>query len=153
VLSLIEWLDKRQDVPRPEVLVFLSDMQFHPPADQFTERHLQKLPGRYRKMIQKPEFRQMPPLAAAIVLYREVLGLDVSVVIWNLAVYQGSPAPSGMEQVLLMSGFDSNSLRIIEQWLRAGSPGTAMPQTAGPDAASGQSGSSFEAILHALRKY
>jgi hypothetical protein len=153
VLSLIEWLDKRQDVPRPEVLVFLSDMQFHPPADQFTDRQLKKLPERYRKLLQKPEFRQMPPLAAAIVLYREVLGHNVSVVIWNLAFYRGSPAPSGMERVLLMSGFDANSFRIIEQWLRAGSPGTAMPQNSGPDAASGQSESSFQAVLHALRKY
>ena len=52
--------------------------------------------------------------------------------------------------VLITAYFSS---MVVEQWLRAGSPGTAMPQNAGPDAADGQSGSSFEAVLHTLRKY
>jgi len=56
-----------------------------------------------------------------------------------------------MDRVLLLSGFDANSLRTIEQWLRAGSPGSAMP-TAQQSAPAG-SGSSFEAVLAALRRY
>ena len=69
----------------------------------------------------------VPPLAAAIVLYREILGAEVSMVLWNLAAYEGSPVPSGMERVLLLSGFDANTLHSLELWLRAGSPGSAMP--------------------------
>jgi hypothetical protein len=64
-------------------------------------------------------------------LYRELLGDDISVVIWNLAAYEGSPVPSGMDRVLLLSGFDADSLRTIELWLRAGSPGSAMPTAVG----------------------
>jgi hypothetical protein len=59
-----------------------------------------------------------------------------------------------MERILMLSGFDANSLRILEQWLRAGSPGTALPmdQQTMPSG-SGQSNSSFEAVLAALRRY
>ena len=57
----------------------------------------------------------MPPLAAALVLYREVFGQEVSLVLWNLASYEGSPVKSDMERVLLLSGFDANSFRIIER--------------------------------------
>ena len=62
--------------------------------------------------------------------------------------------PSSMERVLMLSGFDANSFHTIEQWLRAGSPGTALPMT--PEAVSadsGQSNSSFEAVLAVLRRY
>ena len=47
----------------------------------------------------------------------------------------------------------------IEQWLQAGSPGSAMPAVGGsgraatPTAGGGESGSSFEAVLAALRRY
>ena len=137
----------------PEVLLVLSDMQFHPPSE-VSPSLFNLLPWRYRGLVLKSAFRQMPPLAAAAVLYREVLGSDVSLVLWNLASYEGAPAPSGMERVLMLSGFDANSFRIIEQWLQAGSPGTAMPTNPQDSPAGlGQSGSSFEAVLAALRRY
>ncbi len=59
-----------------------------------------------------------------------------------------------MERVLLLSGFDANTLRSLELWLRAGSPGSAMlvsPSTA-PSGA-GHSNSSIEAVLYALQRY
>jgi hypothetical protein len=164
IMALIDWLLKHPKVPRPEVLVVLSDMQFHPAAE-LDSWSLRRLPLRYREALKRREFKLVPPLAAALVLYRELLGSDISVVIWNLAAYEGSPVPSGMDRVLLLSGFDANSLRIIEQWLRAGSLGSAMPTAVGvvarpdpsarpdPPAGSGESGSSFEAVLAALRRY
>jgi hypothetical protein len=153
VMALVDWLLKHPKVPRPEVLVILSDMQFHPAAE-LDSWSLRRLPQRYQEALKRREFKLVPPLAAALVLYRELLGSEISVVIWNLAAYEGSPVPSGMDRVLLLSGFDANSLRIIEQWLRAGSPGSAMPaaQQSAP-AGSGESGSSFEAVLAALRRY
>ncbi|HEX7733268.1 MAG TPA: hypothetical protein VF458_00340 [Ktedonobacteraceae bacterium] len=135
------------------MLVVLSDMQFYPPQE-ITRGQVNILPRRYQGMLMQPAFRQMPPLAAAIVLYREVLGNNVSLVLWNLASYEGSPVPSGMDRLLMLSGFDTNSFQIMEQWLQAGSPGTAMPTD--PEHApsgSGQSNSSFEAVLAALRRY
>jgi hypothetical protein len=158
VMALIDWLLKHPKVLRPEVLVILSDMQFHPAA-QLESWSLRRLPPRYQEALKRREFKLLPPLAAALVLYKELLGSDISVVIWNLAAYEGSPVPSGMDRVLLLSGFDANSLRIIEQWLHAGSPGSAMPTAVGvaarpnPPAGSGESGSSFEAVLAALRRY
>lgn len=153
IMTLVDWLLKHPNMLRPEVLVILSDMQFHPAAE-LDSWSLRRLPPRYQEVLKRREFKSVPPLAAALVLYKELLGSDISVVIWNLAAYEGSPVPSGMERVLLLSGFDANSLRIIEQWLRAGSPGSSMPtaQQKAP-AGSGESGSSFEAILAALRQY
>jgi len=153
IMGLINWLVEHPHVARPEVLLVLSDMQFHPPSE-VSPSLFNLLPWRYRGLVLKSAFRQMPPLAAAAVLYREVLGSDVSLVLWNLASYEGAPAPSGMERVLMLSGFDANSFRIIEQWLQAGSPGTAMPTNPQDSPAGlGQSGSSFEAVLAALRRY
>jgi hypothetical protein len=164
IMALTDWLLTHPKVPRPEVLVILSDMQFHPAAELDTWS-LRRLPPRYQEALKRREFKSVPPLAAALVLYRELLASDISVVIWNLAAYEGSPVPSGMDRVLLLSGFDANSLRTIEQWLRAGSPGSAMPTAVGvaarpdsqagtvPLAGSGESGSSFEAVLAALRRY
>ena len=150
IMALIDWLVKHPKVVRPEVLVILSDMQFHPAAE-LDSWSLRRLPHRYQEALKRREFKSIPPLAAALVLYKELLASDVSVVIWNLAAYEGAPVPSGMDRVLLLSGFDANSLRTIEQWLRAGSPGSAMP-TAQQSAPAG-SGSSFEAVLAALRRY
>ena len=152
-ISLISWLVEHPQVPRPEVVIVLSDMQFEPP-ETIPAQQLRHLPEAYREVLNRPEMRDVPPLAAAIVLYREVLGSEVSLVLWNLAAYEGSPVPSGMDRVLLLSGFDANSLRSLELWLRAGSPGSAMPvspETA--PAGDGQSGSSIEAVLYALRQY
>jgi len=153
ILHLMAWLLEHPDMQPPEVLVILSDMQFAPP-EAIDPRHKTILPPRYRSLMDRPEFRRMPPLAAALVLYREVLGQEVSLVLWNLASYEGSPVPSGMERVLLLSGFDANSFRIIERWLQAGSPGTAMPsdQEHAPEGL-GPSNSSFEAVLEELRRY
>ena len=147
------WLLEHPDMQPPEVLVILSDMQFAPP-EVIAPGQKNILPPRYRSLMEQPEFRRMPPLAAAMVLYHEVLGQEVSLVLWNLASYQGSPVPSNMERVLMLSGFDANSFRIIEQWLQAGSPGTAMPsdQEHAPEGLL-QSNSSFEAVLEALRRY
>ncbi len=153
LIALINWLVEHPQVPHPEVLVVLSDMQFHPPA-HITPDQLRILPRKYQHLIQRPAFSQMPPLAAAMVLYREVLGNDVNLILWNLASYEGSPVPSNMERVLMLSGFDANSFHTIEQWLRAGSPRTALPMA--PEAVSadsGQSNSSFEAVLAVLRRY
>lgn len=153
MLHLIKWLVERPQVKPPEVLVVLSDMQFYPPQS-VEPGQVNILPRRYQGLLTQQAFRRMPPLAAAIVLYREVLGNDVSLVLWNLASYQGSPVPSGMDRVLMLSGFDTNSFQIVEHWLQAGSPGTAMPTN--PDlapAGDGQSNSSFEAVLAALRRY
>ncbi|HEY0756027.1 MAG TPA: hypothetical protein VGD98_18865 [Ktedonobacteraceae bacterium] len=153
MIQLMNWLSEHPRIKPPEVLVVLSDMQFHPPST-IEPALVKRLPQRYQSLLLQPKFRRMPPLAAAIVLYRAVLGTQVSLVLWNLASYQGSPAPSGMERVLMLSGFDTNSFRIIEQWLQAGSPGTAMPtDPTNAPAGSGQSNSSFEAVLAALRRY
>ncbi len=153
IMSLINWLVEHPSVPRPETLVILSDMQFHAPTD-LGPGELQVVPKRYQKMIQQPVFKRMPPLAAAIVLYRKVLGSDISLVLWNLAAYEGSPVPSNMQRVLMLSGFDTNSFPILEQWLRAGSPGRAMPTSpTTTQKEGGQSDSSFEAVLAALRAY
>ena len=152
MIDLINYLVAAPRQPRPEVLVILSDMQFYPPAS-IDRTLLKNVPQKYQKLIQKPAFAKMPPLAAAIVLYREILDTEVSLVLWNLAAYQGSPAPSGMERVLMLSGFDANSFKTIEAWLRAGSPGSAMPTNPQAPAGSGQSGSSFEAVLANLRRY
>ena len=149
LISLMGWLLKHPQTPRPEVLVVLSDMQFHPPA-RIEQSQLSILPQRYQKLVEHPRFKRMPPLAAAIVLYREVIGSDISLVLWNLAAYEGSPVQSGLERVLLLSGFDSNSFRIIEQWLRSGSPGSAMPAL---PAQGERNSSSFETVLAALRTY
>ena len=147
------WLLEHPDMQPPEVLVILSDMQFAPPG-VIAPGQKNILPPRYRSLIDQPEFRRMPPLAAALVLYREVLEQEVSLVLWNLASYEGSPVPSNMERVLLLSGFDANSFHIIERWLQAGSPGTAMPSDPqhAPEGL-GQSNSSFEAVLEELRRY
>lgn len=152
IMSLAGWLQKHPEAPRPEALIVFSDMQFHP-ASKLAQWEIQRIPEHYRKYLQQPEFKSIPPLAAAIVLYREILGQDISVIPWNLASYEGSPAPSKMDRVLLLSGFDTNSFRIVEQWLQAGSPGGAMPMktTSSPDKEENRS--SFEAVLTALRHY
>jgi hypothetical protein len=152
MLNLINWLKERPHVPRPEAIVILSDMQFHPP-EKLSEHELNLVPDKFKKLIQRPEFKKMPPLASAIVLYREILGSDVSLILWNLATYAGSPVPGGMDRVLLLSGFDTNTFKIVETWLNAGSPGTAMPEDAAKSVASGDSNSSLETVLAALRQY
>lgn len=44
----------------------------------------------------------------------------------------------------MLSGFDANSFHIIEQWLQAGSPGSAMPLT--PSTIQEESGQSTQAL-------
>ena len=152
-ISLIIWLMEHPDVPRPEVVVVLSDMQFEPPT-AFDPFVMERIPSAYRYVLNRPEMVDVPPLAAAIVLYREILGAEVSMVLWNLAAYEGSPVPSGMERVLLLSGFDANTLHSLELWLRAGSPGSAMPVSPSTvPSGDGHSNSSIEAVLYALQRF
>jgi hypothetical protein len=46
-------------------------------------------------------------------------------VLWNLAAYDASPTPSGMDHVLLLAGFDANSFKHVKTWQDAGGPGGA----------------------------
>src|SRR5262249_25341408 len=71
IMALIDWLLAHPKVTRPEALVILSDMQFHPAA-QLDSWSLRSLPPRYQQALKKPEFKVVPPLAAALVLYREL---------------------------------------------------------------------------------
>ncbi|MGD9684441.1 MAG: DUF2828 family protein [Candidatus Obscuribacterales bacterium] len=93
VMELIAMLTADPSMPRPRTLFFFSDMQFHPAPDHFS------LWGR-------------PPLVAAIEAYRQHFG-PVKVVLWNLASYDNSPAPAGMEDVIMLSGFDANTFKSL----------------------------------------
>jgi hypothetical protein len=112
--------------PRPRTLFFFSDMQFHPPASQ-TLAPMYK--GRYRHPEADGLVRSLPeldprdpPLLAVLKLWREHIG-PVDVVLWNLAAYDASPTPSGMDHVLLLSGFDANSFDHVRKWQDGGSRG------------------------------
>lgn len=116
VVELIEWLMKRRDVRPPDCLWFFSDMQFHPAAQA-------KLPDWVRKEASRRGLSlALPPLELAVKLYRAVLG-PVDVVLWNLAAYGAVPVPADMEGVLLVSGFDANTLATVGRW-RSGKLGS-----------------------------
>jgi hypothetical protein len=119
VVSLIEQLRSQPGIERPDCLWFFSDMQFHPAAAG-------KLPGWATR-----EARRLgldlsgPPLETALALYRALLG-PVDVVLWNLAAYAPVPVAADFEGVLLVSGFDANTLKTVARW-RAGGGAQARP--------------------------
>ena len=112
VLSLIEQLQARPRVARPDCLWFFSDMQFHPAAAG-------KLSGWATREARRLGLDLAAPLLeAALALYRALLG-PVDVVLWNLAGYAPVPVAADFEGVLLVSGFDANTFKTVARW-RAG---------------------------------
>lgn len=113
-LGLIRRLLIYPDIPRPEALWYFSDMQFHPPTDQgsATPEMLQGLP----RSNWNPN---IPPLEAAIELYRELIG-PVDIVLWNLAGYDNEPVKSSVDHVLMVSGFDANTFDLFRKWKESG---------------------------------
>ncbi len=125
VRSLLARLLQEPRRPRPRTLYFFSDMQFHPPTQQGFRPPWGKsdppdpLAG---LALARPLDPRDPPLLALLKLWRETLG-PVDVVLWNLAAYDASPAPSGMDHVLMLSGFDANSFAHVRKWQESGSQG------------------------------
>lgn len=102
VMELIELLASNPSMLRPRTLFFFSDMQFHPAGGSTT------LTGSIASFFLPGK----PPLVAAIEAYRQMIG-PVKVVLWNLASYDNAPAPAGMEDVIMLSGFDVNTFRLL----------------------------------------
>lgn len=123
VLELVRWLTTHRSVKPPECLWFFSDMQFHPAkgsrslprwvADAGLARYCD--PTR-------------PPLEQALQVYRAVVG-PVDVVLWNLAAYGQAPVPLSTPGVLMVSGFDANTLSTVGRW-RAGATASEAPLVA-----------------------
>ncbi len=123
VRSLLARLLREPRRPRPRTLYFFSDMQFHPPTQQsFTPQWRKGEPADPLAGLARPLDPRDPPLLALLKLWRETLG-PVDVVLWNLAAYDASPAPSGMDHVLMLSGFDANSFSHVRKWQASGSLG------------------------------
>lgn len=112
VIELIAWLADKPSIQPPDVLWFFSDMQFHPAAGT-----LEILPPALVAKIQRlgVSFSDKPPMAAALDLYRRLIG-PVDVVLWNLAAYSPIPVPSDIPGVLLLSGFDTKNFDFVERW-------------------------------------
>lgn len=102
VMELIKLLASNPSMLRPRTLFFFSDMQFHPAGGSTT------LTGSIASFFLPGK----PPLVAAIEAYRQMIG-PVKVVLWNLASYDNAPAPAGMEDVIMLSGFDVNTFRLL----------------------------------------
>lgn len=132
VRHLLAILLSEPERPRPRTLFFFSDMQFHPPSDQSFGSTWGKPPEVLKKL--PPLDPTAPPLLAVLKLWRETLGA-VDVVLWNLAAYDNAPLPSGMDHVLMLSGFDANSFAHVQKWQERGSPGGS-PAPKGPAVAS-----------------
>ncbi|MBK03720.1 MAG: hypothetical protein CL932_03045 [Deltaproteobacteria bacterium] len=111
VIELIVWLKTHPEVQPPDCLWFFSDMQFHP-AEGATDAIPPELHARAR---QYGLGQNAPPLELALRLYREQFG-RVDVVLWNLAAYAPVPVPADIEGVLLVSGFDANTLDLVKRW-------------------------------------
>lgn len=110
VMELIVWL-KRHRVAAPDCLWFFSDMQFHP-----AEGAMKSVPTELAKDAAKLGLgKNVPPLELALKLYRKLIG-PVDVVLWNLAAYTPVPVPADMDGVLLVSGFDANTLKNVGEW-------------------------------------
>jgi hypothetical protein len=108
VMDLIDWLQAHPEVKPPDCLWFFSDMQFHPAGGQAPAGLAEKVKALLRG-------GNVPPLEAALRLYRETFG-PVDVVLWNLAAYAPVPVPAEIKGVLLVSGFDANTLRHVTAW-------------------------------------
>ena len=127
VLSLMELLLKDPSMKRPDTLFFFSDMQFHPPDapqvchvwGQKYKKHLLSLTKTGERIKQYLDIRK-PPLVAAIDAWRSLIG-PVDIVLWNMATYEASPVPSKVDNVLLVSGFDVNTMKHIDNWKKSGS--------------------------------
>jgi hypothetical protein len=138
ILELIQCLRADESLRRPDCLWFFSDMQFHP-----AEGAMARLPADLLNAAQSLGLgSHRPPLELAIELYRKVIG-PVDVVLWNLAAYSAVPVPAGMPGVLLVSGFDANTLKQVTAW-RSGTLNPA-PESSEPAAQ--------EAVLQVIRSY
>ena len=141
VLELIAYLRKNKDVEPPECLWFFSDMQFHPASGVTENDKLSK--GLWAEARAHGMDRNTPPLELALKLYRQEIG-PVDVVLWNLASYEGVPVPADMEGVLLVSGFDANTLDQVARWRQG--------ELAAAPAAQGVMASQ-EVVLEAVRAF
>lgn len=121
---------------RPRTLFFFSDMQFAPPAEQTLSGAGSHRSDSEGELASLPALDpREPPLLAVLKLWRERLG-PVDVVLWNLAAYDNAPLPSGMDHVLMLAGFDTNSFQHVVKWQAQGSPGgTLSPKARDPNAA------------------
>lgn len=136
IVSFIDQLLKNPKIKRPQTLYFFSDMQFDPP-DAPTSFNYWSQPGCFQNHIMGFSRRiknqdilkneklvnylkpNKPPLVAALDAYRELIG-SVDVVLWNMAAYNASPMPSTVDNVLLVSGFDANTFKHINDWKKSG---------------------------------
>jgi hypothetical protein len=136
VMELLTWLKRHDHVRPPDCLWFFSDMQFHPAAGG-TDAVPRKL---LREAKKRGLGTNVPPLELALNLYRSMFG-PVDVVLWNLAAYAPVPVPADMEGVLLVSGFDANTLDHVAAWRRDGRVGE------------GQVVDNQDVILETIRSY
>lgn len=144
VLELIQHLKKNDHITPPDCLWFFSDMQFHPAGGVAGDKD--KLPERLLERARSLGMdRNAPPLELALKLYREEIG-PVDVVLWNLAAYQGTPVPADMEGVLLVSGFDANTLDQVGEWRRGA-------LEAGQSHVSSAAGENQQVILGTIRRF
>lgn len=111
VMELIQQLRRDPTLTPPDCLWFFSDMQFHPASGG-----ADAIPASLRQEAVNLGLNlNAPPLEIALKLYRHAFG-HVDVVLWNLAAYSPTPVPLDMEGVLLVSGFDTNTLTSVARW-------------------------------------
>lgn len=119
VMDLVTWLKRHDHVRPPDCLWFFSDMQFHPGAGGADAVPAELLAEAKKRGLGT----NVPPLELALNLYRSMFG-PVDVVLWNLAAYAPVPVPAEMQGVLLVSGFDANTLDHVAKWRDGGEVGT-----------------------------
>ena len=145
VLELITYLKKNDHIEPPDCLWFFSDMQFHPAAGVSGN---DKLPKHLLERASKLGMdRNAPPLELALKIYREEIG-PVDVVLWNLAAYEGTPVPADMPGVLLVSGFDANTLGQVGEWRRG-----ALGDEVGKKQVSAAASENQKVILETIRRF
>ncbi len=136
VMELVTWLKRHDHVEPPDCLWFFSDMQFHPAAGGADAVPAELLAEAKKRGLGT----NVPPLELALNLYRSMFG-PVDVVLWNLAAYAPVPVPADMDGVLLVSGFDANTLDHVAKWRR------------GAELGQGKVAENQDAILDAIRSY